>query len=205
MHEFTQQVAFTSFSLMKLLPGRWLCLLSVCCSTSSAAPQKELQSERRKAHNICDLLRSRNIRSISVTLWLVWWVPAVPPDLHIQYSDPRAHKYTHLSTHMRHTLSARCYAFTNTRMCALLPPVHESPSTTCLPVSLTINNDLSGAVKPATKIKIPLYVTAQYACVFPVLTSSLSLKTDAVWFVWFRNTSIWCCRGKKAELIIVDG
>ncbi|XP_070839231.1 organic cation/carnitine transporter 2-like [Chaetodon trifascialis] len=34
--------------------------------------QKELQSERGRAHNICDLLRSRNIRSISVTLWLVW-------------------------------------------------------------------------------------------------------------------------------------
>ncbi|XP_041808310.1 solute carrier family 22 member 5 [Chelmon rostratus] len=36
------------------------------------ALQKELQSERRRAHNICDLLRSRNIRWISVTLWLVW-------------------------------------------------------------------------------------------------------------------------------------
>ncbi|XP_039634190.1 solute carrier family 22 member 5-like [Perca fluviatilis] len=34
--------------------------------------QKELQCEKRKAHNICDLLRSRNIRWISVTLWLVW-------------------------------------------------------------------------------------------------------------------------------------
>ncbi|XP_070773167.1 organic cation/carnitine transporter 2-like [Enoplosus armatus] len=34
--------------------------------------QKELQSEDRKPHNICDLLRSRNIRWISVTLWLVW-------------------------------------------------------------------------------------------------------------------------------------
>ncbi|KAI3373245.1 hypothetical protein L3Q82_006560 [Scortum barcoo] len=34
--------------------------------------QKECQSERRKAHNICDLLRSRNIRWVSVTLWLVW-------------------------------------------------------------------------------------------------------------------------------------
>nr|XP_046266413.1 solute carrier family 22 member 5-like isoform X2 [Scatophagus argus] len=34
--------------------------------------QKELQSERRKAQNICDLLRSQNIRWISVTLWLVW-------------------------------------------------------------------------------------------------------------------------------------
>ncbi|XP_076607502.1 organic cation/carnitine transporter 2-like [Chaetodon auriga] len=34
--------------------------------------QKELQSERGRAHNICDLLRSPNIRSISVTLWLVW-------------------------------------------------------------------------------------------------------------------------------------
>lgn len=35
-------------------------------------PQKELQSEGRRAHNICDLLGSRNIRWISVTLWLVW-------------------------------------------------------------------------------------------------------------------------------------
>ncbi|TKS83083.1 Solute carrier family 22 member 5 High-affinity sodium-dependent carnitine cotransporter [Collichthys lucidus] len=34
--------------------------------------QTELQSEKRKAHNICDLLRSRNIRWISITLWLVW-------------------------------------------------------------------------------------------------------------------------------------
>ncbi|CAJ1063491.1 solute carrier family 22 member 4-like isoform X1 [Xyrichtys novacula] len=34
--------------------------------------QIELQSEQRKAHNICDLLRSPNIRWISVTLWLVW-------------------------------------------------------------------------------------------------------------------------------------
>ncbi|KAM7374639.1 hypothetical protein PAMP_007285 [Pampus punctatissimus] len=37
-----------------------------------SALQKELQSDRRKGHNICDLLRSRNIRWISVTLWLVW-------------------------------------------------------------------------------------------------------------------------------------
>ncbi|KAM9348842.1 organic cation/carnitine transporter 2-like [Symphorus nematophorus] len=34
--------------------------------------QKELQSGKRQAHNICDLLRSQNIRWISVTLWLVW-------------------------------------------------------------------------------------------------------------------------------------
>ncbi|XP_053188166.1 organic cation/carnitine transporter 2 [Scomber japonicus] len=34
--------------------------------------QKELQFDRKKAHNICDLLRSSNIRWISVTLWLVW-------------------------------------------------------------------------------------------------------------------------------------
>ncbi|XP_071397630.1 organic cation/carnitine transporter 2 [Centroberyx affinis] len=34
--------------------------------------QKDLQSEKREAHNICDLLRSRNIRWVSVTLWLVW-------------------------------------------------------------------------------------------------------------------------------------
>ncbi|KAM3869132.1 organic cation/carnitine transporter 2-like [Diretmus argenteus] len=32
----------------------------------------DLKSERREAHNICDLLRSRNICGISVTLWLVW-------------------------------------------------------------------------------------------------------------------------------------
>uniref|UniRef100_UPI0037E8A2DA organic cation/carnitine transporter 2-like isoform X1 n=1 Tax=Semicossyphus pulcher TaxID=241346 RepID=UPI0037E8A2DA len=35
-------------------------------------PQIELQSEQRRAHNICDLFRSRNIRWLSVTLWLVW-------------------------------------------------------------------------------------------------------------------------------------
>ncbi|XP_029924921.1 solute carrier family 22 member 5-like, partial [Myripristis murdjan] len=34
--------------------------------------QTDLQSEKRKAHNICDLFRSRNIRWISLTLWLVW-------------------------------------------------------------------------------------------------------------------------------------
>ncbi|XP_040907432.1 solute carrier family 22 member 5-like [Toxotes jaculatrix] len=34
--------------------------------------QKELQSEKQTPHNICDLLRSRNIRWISITLWLVW-------------------------------------------------------------------------------------------------------------------------------------
>ncbi|XP_037603944.1 solute carrier family 22 member 5-like [Sebastes umbrosus] len=34
--------------------------------------QKELQCEKRKAYNICDLLHSRNIRWISVTLWLLW-------------------------------------------------------------------------------------------------------------------------------------
>ncbi|XP_071317526.1 organic cation/carnitine transporter 2-like [Trachinotus anak] len=34
--------------------------------------QKENRSEKTPAHNICDLLRSRNIRWISVTLWLVW-------------------------------------------------------------------------------------------------------------------------------------
>ncbi|XP_068456355.1 organic cation/carnitine transporter 2-like [Clinocottus analis] len=39
--------------------------------------QKELQCETRKAHNICDLLRSRNIRWISLTLWLVWNTVAI--------------------------------------------------------------------------------------------------------------------------------
>ncbi|XP_026183665.1 solute carrier family 22 member 5 isoform X1 [Mastacembelus armatus] len=34
--------------------------------------QKELQSKKRKTHNICDLLHTRNIRWISVTLWLIW-------------------------------------------------------------------------------------------------------------------------------------
>ncbi|XP_041657460.1 solute carrier family 22 member 5-like [Cheilinus undulatus] len=34
--------------------------------------QKELQLNQKKAHNICDLLRSPNIRWLSVTLWLVW-------------------------------------------------------------------------------------------------------------------------------------
>ncbi|XP_028277002.1 solute carrier family 22 member 5-like isoform X2 [Parambassis ranga] len=34
--------------------------------------QKELQSEKTTAHNICDLLRSPNIRWLSLTLWLVW-------------------------------------------------------------------------------------------------------------------------------------
>ncbi len=178
--------AFTGFSLMKWFPGWWLCFLSICCSTCSAAPQKELQSERKKVHNICDLLRSRNIRWISVTLWLVWWVPAVPPDLHIQHSDP-ARTNTHTQAHTcRHIVRLlRFYEHTYVR--TQLQPVHASPSTTCQPISLTTNNDLSGAVRPATKIKIRFYVTAQYACIFPVLTSLPSLKTDAV---WFRNSSI---------------
>ncbi|KAK2828100.1 hypothetical protein Q5P01_019134 [Channa striata] len=34
--------------------------------------RKELQPDRRTTYNICDLLRSPNIRWISVTLWLVW-------------------------------------------------------------------------------------------------------------------------------------
>ncbi|KAL3970756.1 kinesin family member 26 [Sarotherodon galilaeus] len=34
--------------------------------------QEQLKPEKRRAHNICDLLRSRNIRWISVTLWLIW-------------------------------------------------------------------------------------------------------------------------------------
>ncbi|KAL6098313.1 slc22a5 [Pungitius sinensis] len=39
--------------------------------------QRELQCESRKAHNICDLLRSGNIRWISLTLWLVWNTVAI--------------------------------------------------------------------------------------------------------------------------------
>ncbi|XP_019952542.1 organic cation/carnitine transporter 2-like [Paralichthys olivaceus] len=35
-------------------------------------PQYKRQSKERTTHNICDLLRSRNIRGISLTLWLVW-------------------------------------------------------------------------------------------------------------------------------------
>lgn len=34
--------------------------------------QKEIRSEKKGTHNICDLLRTRNIRWISITLWLVW-------------------------------------------------------------------------------------------------------------------------------------
>ncbi|XP_047199554.1 solute carrier family 22 member 5-like [Hippoglossus stenolepis] len=34
--------------------------------------QNKRQSEERTTHNICDLLRSRNICGISLTLWLVW-------------------------------------------------------------------------------------------------------------------------------------
>ncbi|XP_047463094.1 solute carrier family 22 member 5-like [Mugil cephalus] len=37
-----------------------------------SSSQKELESESRRPHNICDLLRSPNIRWISITLWLVW-------------------------------------------------------------------------------------------------------------------------------------
>ncbi|XP_040006979.1 solute carrier family 22 member 5-like [Xiphias gladius] len=39
--------------------------------------QKERQSQKQTAHNICDLLNSRNIRWISVTLWLVWNTVAI--------------------------------------------------------------------------------------------------------------------------------
>ncbi|KAM9788587.1 organic cation/carnitine transporter 2 [Neosynchiropus ocellatus] len=34
--------------------------------------EKEVQSETRKTHNMSDLLRSRKMRWLSVTLWLVW-------------------------------------------------------------------------------------------------------------------------------------
>lgn len=50
------------------------------------------------------------------------------------------------------------------------------------------NNDLSGAVKPATKIKIRLCVTAQYACIRPVHASLLSPKTDAAAFLFDQET-----------------
>uniref|UniRef100_A0A3Q3EXH2 Solute carrier family 22 member 4-like n=1 Tax=Labrus bergylta TaxID=56723 RepID=A0A3Q3EXH2_9LABR len=39
--------------------------------------QIELQSDQRKAYNICDLLRSPNIRWLSITLWLVWNTVAI--------------------------------------------------------------------------------------------------------------------------------
>lgn len=93
--------------------------------------------------------------------------PAWPPHS-VQW--PCTHKYTHLSTHMQtcteRTLLRVFYKHTYVQ----LQPVNASPSTTCQPISLTINNDLSGAVKPATKIKIRLYVTAQCDCIFPGLT-----------------------------------
>ncbi|XP_029029782.1 organic cation/carnitine transporter 2 [Betta splendens] len=41
-------------------------------ATIFSSSYNELQPKRRKALNICDLLRSRNIRWISVTLWMVW-------------------------------------------------------------------------------------------------------------------------------------
>ncbi|XP_053702916.1 organic cation/carnitine transporter 2-like isoform X1 [Synchiropus splendidus] len=40
--------------------------------TIFTACEKEVQSAPRKNHNMCDLLRSRNMRWLSVTLWLVW-------------------------------------------------------------------------------------------------------------------------------------
>lgn len=130
---WTRAHAFKSFTLMKLILVWWLCLLSVCCSTCSAAPQKEVQFDRKKAHNICDLLRSSNIRWISVTLWLVWWVPAVPSDLYIQYSDP-PRTSTHTEAHTcRHTHMLQClYEHTHTHahthdMHTLFKPLHASP------------------------------------------------------------------------------
>ncbi|CAN9501812.1 unnamed protein product [Ophioblennius macclurei] len=38
---------------------------------------KELQAQKKKAYNICDLLRSPNIRWVSITLWLVWNTVAI--------------------------------------------------------------------------------------------------------------------------------
>ncbi|XP_028321854.1 solute carrier family 22 member 4-like isoform X2 [Gouania willdenowi] len=56
---------------------------------------KELQVQKKTPHNFCDLLRTRNIRWISITLWLVWLVPAVTVDPIIQYSDPAdTHEYS---------------------------------------------------------------------------------------------------------------
>ncbi|XP_028321853.1 solute carrier family 22 member 5-like isoform X1 [Gouania willdenowi] len=38
---------------------------------------KELQVQKKTPHNFCDLLRTRNIRWISITLWLVWNTVAI--------------------------------------------------------------------------------------------------------------------------------
>lgn len=129
--------ALTSTSHMKFFLHEWLHWLNVCFCTCSAAPQKE-QSERRKTHNICDLLGSRNIRWISVTLWMVWWAPrcAVRPPQSVHWP-------------------CTCTMHTDTHS------VDASPRT-WRPISLMTNNDLSGAVKPAAKIKLRSCIRAQY-------------------------------------------
>ncbi|XP_056140270.1 organic cation/carnitine transporter 2 [Lampris incognitus] len=43
----------------------------------SPSQLKELKPTKREQHNICDLLHSRNIRWVSVTLWLVWIVLSI--------------------------------------------------------------------------------------------------------------------------------
>ncbi|MEQ2269808.1 hypothetical protein XENORESO_010204 [Xenotaenia resolanae] len=51
-----------------------LYFLNICCSCYSAFLQNGGKTQEKRAHNICDLLRSPNIRWLSVTLWLVWLV-----------------------------------------------------------------------------------------------------------------------------------
>lgn len=158
--------ALTSITPMKLFLSGWLCLLIVWFSTCSAAPQKE-QTESRKTHNICDLLRSRNIRWISVTLWIVWWVPRCPiwppHSVHWPCTRKYAQRYTHAYTQFE--------------------PVQASPRPR-RPISLTTHNDLSGAVKPAAKIKIRSYITARYDASSCAHSLAVSENRCSLIFVW---------------------
>lgn len=72
-------------------------------------------------------------------------------------------------------------------------PVHASPRPR-RSISLTTNNDLSGAVEPATKIKMRSYVTAQYD-----YSSSLCLQTDVAWFLFELETAPFSLAWKKTS------
>lgn len=98
---FTEQMDELSKAQLLSLLDRWLGFLGVCCFSCAAASQNEVKSKDTRAHNICDLLRFPNIRWISFTLWLIWWVSAVPACCHILYSCACAHILEH--TQYMHT------------------------------------------------------------------------------------------------------
>lgn len=85
---------------------------------------------------------------------------------------PCTHKYTHPSTHLqtycRHAVKLLQTHIHAHNFSLFIHHLHQ-------PISLTTNNDLSGAVKPATKVQIR-FMQLHSMSVFFVLTSLPSLK-----------------------------